>query len=117
MPTFRPGAGPGDLVFTSSKGMPRRRSFAARVFKPGAAGRARPGADVPGLRKVATGYMVDDKIHTRVIQHRLGHATARLSQELYAKVSDAADHDAATLLGARFSSATGTQRARTPESD
>jgi integrase len=97
--------------------MPRRRSFAARVFKPGAADRARPGADVPGLRKVATGYMVDDKIHTRVIQHRLGHATARLSQELYAKVSDAADHDAATLFGARFSSAKGTQRARNPKSD
>lgn len=32
--TYRPGAGPEALVFTGAKGMPLRRSFAARVFKP-----------------------------------------------------------------------------------
>lgn len=57
--------------------------------------------------------MVDDGVHPRVIQYRLRDATARLSQEMYAKVSDAADEEAAARLGARFSSATGTQRART----
>lgn len=46
--------------------------------------------------------MVDDGVHPRVIQHRLGHATAKLSQELYAHVSDPADQDAAARLGAGF---------------
>ena len=105
-------------MFTGSRGMPLRRSFAARVFKPAV---ERAGLDPTltfrGLRKVATSYMVDDGVHPRVIQYRLGHATARLSQELYAKVSDAADADAAVRLGARFSSATGTQRARDQKGD
>jgi integrase len=116
--TFRPGAGPGDLVFAGPRGMPLRRSFAARVFKPAVEGAGLdPTLTFRGLRKVATSYMVDDGVHPRVIQYQLGHATARLSQELYAKVSDAADEDAAARLGARFSSATGTQRARNPKSD
>jgi len=69
-----------------------------------------PGLTFRGLRKVATSYMVDDGVHPRVIQHRLGHATARPSQELYAHVSDAADQDAASRLGTRFVDATCTQR-------
>jgi integrase len=116
--TYRSGAGADELVFTGAKGMPLRRTFAAREFNP-AVERAGldPALTFRGLRKVATSFMVDDGVHPRVIQHRLGHATARLSQELYAKVSDAADKDAAGRLGARFSSATGTQRARKPASD
>jgi integrase len=95
--------------------MPLRRPFAARVFKP-AVKRAEldPGLTFRGLRKVATSNMVDDGVHPRVIQHRLGHATARLSQELYAHVSDTADEAAASRLAERFSNATGTPRARTP---
>jgi hypothetical protein len=102
---YRPGAGPQDLVFVGRRGGASRRTFAARVFNP-AVERAGldPGLTFPGLRKVATSYMVDDGVHPRVIQHRLGHATARLSQELYAHVSDAADQDAATPVSARVSS-------------
>ena len=74
--TFRAGAGPGDLVFTGTKGMPLRRSFAARVFKPAVKRAALdPTMTFRGLRKVATSYMVDDAVHPRVIQYRLGHAT------------------------------------------
>jgi len=73
------------------------------VFKPAVKrARADPALTFRGLRKVATSYMVDDKVHPRINHHRLGHAIARLSQELYAKVSDAADQDGATLFGARF---------------
>lgn len=83
---YRPGAGPEALVFTGAKGMPLRRSFAARVFKPAV---KRAGLDreltFRVVRKVATSYMVDDGVHHRVIQHRLGHATARLSRELYTR--------------------------------
>lgn len=48
-----------------------------------------------GLRHVATTFMVEDGEHPRVTQQRLGHATARLSMELYAHVPDRADRDVA----------------------
>lgn len=47
--------------------------------------------------------MVGGGEHPRVIQHRLGHATTRLSLELYAHVSEAADRAAAAHLEALFS--------------
>jgi len=51
-----------------------------------------------GLRHVAASLMVELGEHPRVIQARLGHATARLSMELYAHVPEAADRDVATHL-------------------
>lgn len=55
-----------------------------------------------GLRHVATTLMVEAGEHPRVIQHRLGHGTARLSMELYAHVPDRADRDVAIRLQKRF---------------
>jgi hypothetical protein len=52
--------------------------------------------------------MVGAGEHPRVIQHRLGHSTARLSLELYAHVSEAADRDAATHLDTLFTGAADT---------
>lgn len=46
--------------------------------------------------------MVEAGEHPRVIQARLGHATARLSMELYAHVPDAADRRAADHLDDQF---------------
>lgn len=97
----RPGA--DDLVFVGPKGAPLRRSFAARIFTPAvrAAG-LDPVLTFHGLRHVATSLMVASGEHPRVIQQRLGHATAKLSMELYAHVPEAADRDAATRLDAEF---------------
>lgn len=47
----------------------------------------------------------EDGEHPRVIQHRLGHATARLSMELYAHVPEATDRDVASHLDSRFRAA------------
>lgn len=93
------------LVFTGSKGTPLRRSFAARTFVPAVAKAGlEPALTFHGLRHVATTFMVEDGEHPRVIQHRLGHATARLSMELYAHVPDRADREVATRLHLRFTS-------------
>ncbi len=56
--------------------------------------------------------MVADGEHPRVIQHRLGHATSRLSMELYAHVPEATDRAVASHLDARFSAQSGTGVAR-----
>lgn len=91
-------------MFTGPKGAPLRRSFAARIFAPAVA-RADldPALTFHGLRHVATTFMVEDGEHPRVIQHRLGHATARLSMELYAHVPEPTDRDVAKRLQRRFS--------------
>lgn len=103
---------PDDLVFTGPKGAPLRRSFAARVFTPAVERAGLPKAlTFHGLRHVATTFMIEAGEHPRVIQHRLGHATARLSMELYAHVPDRADREVATRLEARFSNL---PRARRP---
>jgi integrase len=60
-----------------------------------------------GLRHVAASLMVSTGEHPRVVQHRLGHSTSRLSMELYAHVSEDADRTAAAHLGALFSRSCG----------
>jgi integrase len=110
---YRPGASQEDLVFTGAKGGTLRRSFAARVFNPAVARAGLPDdLTFHGLRHVATSFMVEAGEHPRVIQHRLGHATSRLSMEMYAHVPEAADRDVASHLDARFSAASGTGVAR-----
>lgn len=104
---------PHELVFTGRQGAPLRRNFAARIFKPAvAAAGLDPALSFHGLRHVATSLMVEAGEHPRVIQQRLGHATARLSMELYAHVPEASDRAVAKNLDARFAATTGTQRAR-----
>jgi integrase len=107
----RPGV--DELAFVGPKGGPLRRSFAARIFTPAveAAG-LDPQLTFHGLRHVATSLMVAAGEHPRVIQQRLGHATAKLSMELYAHVPEAADRDAAARLDAEFRRARGTEGAR-----
>ena len=99
-------AGKEDLVFTSPQGAPLRRYFEERVFKPAVtkAGMAE-NLTFHGLRHVAASLMVEQGEHPRVIQARLGHATARLSMELYAHVPEAADRDVAVHLDASWNEA------------
>lgn len=54
--------------------------------------------------------MVEAGEHPRVIQHRLGHSTARMSMELYAHVPEAAERDVANHLDIRFSDRRGDER-------
>jgi integrase len=115
----RPGAIPTDLVFTNPEGGPLRRYFAERVFNP-AVKRAGldPALTFHGLRHVATSLSFAQGEHPRVIQARLGHATARLSMELYAHVPEATDRDVATHLDERWkASQAGTDRARSGHDD
>ena len=115
---YRPGAGADDLVFTGPAGGTLRRSFAARVFNPAVRRAALPEElTFHGLRHVATTFLVEAGEHPRVIQHRLGHATARLSMELYAHVPEATDRNVASNLDARFSVGRSRSEARRSSED
>lgn len=90
------------LVITGPKGGALRRSFEGRHFLPAAQRAGLENLTFHGLRHVAASFLVEDDEHPRVIQHRLGHATARLSMELYSHVPEPADRAAAENLEARF---------------
>ncbi|HET9442057.1 MAG TPA: tyrosine-type recombinase/integrase, partial [Acidimicrobiales bacterium] len=93
-----------------------RRSFAARHFNPAVVRAGLPETvTFHGLRHVATTFMVTGNEHPRTVQHRLGHATADLSMELYAHVPDALDRAAADHLDGLFSDSSGTEVARRPD--
>lgn len=94
--------GPEEFAFIGPRGGLLRRSFEARFFLPAAQRAGLESLTFHGLRHVAASFLVDMGEHPRVIQHRLGHATSRLSMELYAHVSDSADRMAATRLQKHF---------------
>jgi len=95
----RPGAGRDDLLFVGAHGGTLRRSFLARTMRPAAAAAGLPASlTFHGLRHVAATLMVESGEHPRVIQHRLGHSTCRLSLELYAHTPEVADKAAAEHL-------------------
>ena len=106
-----------DLVFTSPEGGPLRRYFAEPVFNP-AIKRAGldPSLTFHGLRHVAASLSFEQGEHRRVIQGRLGHATARSSMELYAHVPEAADRDVANHLDSRWNTFTWHDRWMWPRS-
>lgn len=92
---------PDDLMFTAPAGGPlRAANFRLRVWAPAIEAAGLGDLTFHGLRHVAASFTGGE--HPRVIQHRLGHSTARLSLELYAHVSEAADREAASHLESLF---------------
>lgn len=91
------------LVFVGPRGGILRRRFAERTFRP-AVERAglNPSLTFHGLRHVAMSTLVDENVHPRVMQGRAGHASSKLTMELYAHVTDDADREAANALEKRF---------------
>ncbi len=97
---------PQALVFVGERGAILRRRFAERTFKP-AVVKAGPDPSLTfhGLRHVAMSTLIDEKVHPRVMQSRAGHASSKLTMELYAHVTDKADRYAANALDDRFRAA------------
>lgn len=100
--TYRQAAAGDDkaLVFVGPRGGVLRRRFGERIFAPAV---RRVGLDPTltfhGLRHAAVTSMVELGVHPRVMQGRAGHATAKLTMELYAHVPEEADRQAADALG------------------
>ena len=107
---------PDALVFVGPRGGVLRRRFAERVFAPAVrkAG-LDPSLTFHGLRHVAITAMVDVGVHRRVMQGRAGHATSKLTMELYAHVPESADRQAAASLEKYHRPMRGTQRTGTGE--
>jgi integrase len=99
----RTGAAGDALVFIGPRGGVLRRRFGERTLKPAVARAGLPASvTFHGLRRAAISALAEELVHPATMQQRAGHASARLTLELYTKVTDASDRAAAAALDARF---------------
>lgn len=104
----RPGAGLGDLLFVGPKDGILRRRFVERVLHPAALRAGLPASlTFHGLRHLAVSSMAEAGVPYNVNQARAGHATARMTVEVYSHSSKQGDQAAAEALEAYFASAFG----------
>jgi integrase len=94
---------PEALVFVGPRGGVLRRRFGERTFAPAVVKAGLdPSLTFRGLRHAAITTMVELGVHPRVMQGRAGHATSKLTMELYAHVTESADRQAAELLDRHY---------------
>jgi integrase len=93
---------PEALIFLGPRRGVLRRHFGDRFFRPAAARAGLAGLTFHGLRHAAASSLVDIGVHPRVMASRIGHGTIRTTMEVYARASDTADREAASLLQERF---------------
>jgi integrase len=94
---------PEGLVFVGPRGGVLRRRFGERTFAPAVVKAGLdPSLTFRGLRHAAITTMVELGVHPRVMQGRAGHATSKLTMELYAHVTESADRQAAELLDRHY---------------
>jgi integrase len=100
------GIDPGALVFVGPRGGVLRRRFGERILRP-AVKRAElpPGLTFHALRHAALTTMADAGVPYNVTQGRAGHATARMTMEVYSHRTTDADRAAADALEAHFGKA------------
>ena len=95
-----------DLVFVGPKGAILRRNFVRRILQPAAERAGLPKSlTFHMLRHVALSSMAEAGLPYSVTQARAGHATARMTMEVYSHRSSAADHAAADMLESFFGDA------------
>jgi integrase len=94
---------PEALVFVGPRGGILRRRFGERTFAPAVVKAGLdPSLTFHGLRHAAITTMVELGVHPRVMQGRAGHATSKLTMELYAHVTESADRQAAESLDRHY---------------
>jgi len=91
------------LIFLGPRGGVLRRRFGERVLAPAVKRAGLPaGTTFHGLRHTAVTAMADSGVTFNTTQGRAGHATARMTMELYSHRTTAADRAAADALEAHF---------------
>lgn len=98
----RKGAEPAELLFVGPRGGILRRNFVERTLRPAAARAGLDGLTFHGLRHVAVSAMAEAGVPYSVTQARAGHATARVTLEVYSHRSVDGDRAAAQSLDRYF---------------
>jgi len=77
-------------------------NFRQRIWLPAVEAAGLAGANFHDLRRTNASIMVARGVDVKTAQRRLGHSDVRLTLELYAQATSAADRTAADTLGASF---------------
>jgi integrase len=95
---------PGDFIFTSTEGCPIRKSnFRRDVWKPlMAQAKMPPGLTFHDLRHVANSHMLAQDGNIKAAQERLGHATSRMTLEVYSHILPGHQRAAADAMDGYF---------------
>ena len=106
--TYRTEAAADGLLFVGPRSGILRRNFVERVLRPASERAGLPASlTFHGLRHVAVSSMAEAGVPYNVTQARAGHATARMTVELYSHRSKEADRAAAQALEGYFGDAFG----------
>lgn len=85
-----------------SGGVMSYSNFRRRIWPPAVEAAGLVGANFHDLRRTNASIMVAGGVDVKTAQRRLGHSDVRLTLELYAQATSAADRTAAETLGASF---------------
>jgi integrase len=92
---------PGRLVFTSSEGLPiRRTNLHRRSFKPLLVRAGLPDVPFHALRHTAATLALAAGVHPKIVQERLGHSSIALTLDTYSHAVPTLGRDAADRLDA-----------------
>ena len=94
----RSHAGPTALLFVGPQFGILRRNFVKRVLRPACERAGLPPLTFHALRHIAITAMAEAGVPYNVTQARAGHATAKMTLEVYSHRSTAADRTAANAL-------------------
>lgn len=104
------GAHSEEFVFSDNAGRPLSYThWRRRIWLPACRAADCEGAGFHDLRRANATEMVVEGVDVKTAQTRLGHADVRTTLELYAQALEAADRQAAEILGTRFLGAQGAE--------
>ena len=110
---YRLDAPADGLLFVGPRSGILRRNFVERVLRPASERAGLPASlTFHGLRHIAVSSMAEAGVPYNVTQARAGHATARMTVELYSHRSNEADRAAAQALEGHFGNALRTDEPR-----
>ena len=93
------GLDDNELIFTSEKGMFIRKSnFQRKVFKPLLRACELPDIRFHDLRHTSATLLLQQGVHPKVVQGRLGHSQISLTMDTYSHLMPAMDAEAAQLM-------------------
>jgi integrase len=87
-----------DLMFTTMHGGPLDAGYVRRIFKALVASIERPDMRFHDLRHTAATLMLQQGVHPKVVQERLGHAKISMTLDIYSHVLPSMQEEAAELI-------------------
>ena len=93
---------PGEWVFTDQIGRPLRPDSITHRFQRAVGTAGLPDTDVKGLRHAHATAMLRAGVHPKIVQERLGHASIKVTLDIYSSVLPGMQREAVEQLARLF---------------